>query len=117
MAAGFATLGGARGMTGGPAHLYAIARAPATLVALLTALTPPLTVELAQLFLGESAGLHQRLGTALALPSIMLAVGGAAACRVAQALHRLFHEASSPRKSQRVKWPCFTPPISSGDTA
>jgi transporter family protein len=70
-----ALLTGALGMAGGLAYLYAISRGPASLVAVLTALYPLLTVALAYLFLGETISPRQWLGIALALLSIALIVG------------------------------------------
>jgi transporter family protein len=66
---------GALGVIGGLAYLYAIARGPATLIAVLTALYPLLTVVLAYVFLGEAVSLRQWLGIALALVAIVLIVG------------------------------------------
>lgn len=70
-----ALLTGALGMAGGLAYLYAISRGPATLVAVVTALYPLLTVVLATIFLGESVSLKQWLGIGLGLVSIVLIIG------------------------------------------
>lgn len=70
-----AMLTGALGMAGGLAYLYAISRGPATLVAVVTALYPPLTVVLAATFLGEHVSLRQWLGIGLGLVSIVLIIG------------------------------------------
>lgn len=66
---------GVLGMSGGIAYMYAIARGPAMLVSVLTALYPLLTVVLAWLFMGETVSVRQWLGIALALVSIVLIVG------------------------------------------
>lgn len=74
-AVSLALLTGALGMAGGLAYLYAISRGPATLVAVVTALYPLLTVVLATIFLGESVSLKQWLGIGLGLVSIVLIIG------------------------------------------
>lgn len=69
-----ALLTGALGMAGGLAYLYAISRGPATLVAVVTAMYPLLTVALAYFLLGETVSLRQGLGIALGLIAIALIV-------------------------------------------
>lgn len=70
-----ALLTGVLGISGGLAYMYAISRGPATLIAVLTALYPLLTVALAYFFMNEPVSLRQWLGIALALLSIVLIVG------------------------------------------
>jgi transporter family protein len=70
-----ALLTGVLGMTGGIAYMYAIARGPAMLVSVLTALYPLLTVVLAWAFMGETVSLRQWLGILLALSAMVLLSG------------------------------------------
>lgn len=70
-----ALLTGALGMAGGLAYLYAISRGPASLVVVVTALYPLLTVALAYFFLGEHVSLRQWVGIGLGLVSLALIVG------------------------------------------
>jgi len=74
-AVGLALLTGMLGMTGGIAYMYAIARGPAMLVSVLTALYPLLTVVLAWAFMGEQVGLRQWAGICLALLAMILLAG------------------------------------------
>ncbi len=70
-----ALLTGVLGMAGGLAYLYAIARGPVTLISVLTALYPVLTVLLANLFLDETVSPRQWLGILLGLVAIVLVIG------------------------------------------
>lgn len=70
-----ALLTGVLGIAGGLAYLYAVARGPVTLISVLTALYPVLTVLLANLFLGEAVSPRQWLGILLGLAAIILVIG------------------------------------------
>ncbi|MFN3544683.1 MAG: EamA family transporter [Thiobacillus sp.] len=70
-----AMLTGALGMAGGLAYLFAISRGPASLVAVVTALYPLLTVALAYAFLGETVSVRQWIGIGLGLVSLALIIG------------------------------------------
>ncbi|MCS6786437.1 MAG: DMT family transporter [Thiobacillaceae bacterium] len=74
-AVGLALLTGALGAIGGLAYVWAIARGPASLVAVLTALYPLLTILLALAFLGETLSARQWSGIILALVALALIVG------------------------------------------
>jgi len=73
MALAFAT--GVLGLLGALCFLVAVARGPVSLVTILSALYPALTVCLAVLFLGETITLRQGCGMVLALVSMVLIVG------------------------------------------
>ncbi|MFN3593712.1 MAG: EamA family transporter [Thiobacillaceae bacterium] len=70
-----ALLTGVLGMAGGLAYLYAVARGPVTLISVLTALYPALTVLLANLFLDEAVSPRQWFGILLGLIAIVLVIG------------------------------------------
>ncbi len=73
IALAFAT--GVLGLLGALSFLIAVARGPVSLVTILSALYPALTVCLAVLFLGETITLRQGCGMVLALVSMVLIVG------------------------------------------
>jgi transporter family protein len=66
---------GVLGLLGALSFLVAVARGPVSLVTILSALYPVLTVCLAVLFLGETITLRQGCGMVLALVSMVLIVG------------------------------------------
>ena len=66
---------GMLGLLGALSFLIAVARGPVSLVTILSALYPALTVSLAVLFLGETITLKQACGMLLALVSMALIVG------------------------------------------
>jgi len=70
-----ATATGVLGLLGALSFLIAVARGPVSLVTILSALYPALTVCLAVIFLGETITLRQACGMALALVSMVLIVG------------------------------------------
>jgi transporter family protein len=66
---------GVLGLLGALSFLVAVARGPVSLVTMLSALYPALTVCLAVLFLGETITLRQGCGMVLAVISMVLIVG------------------------------------------
>jgi len=66
---------GMLGLLGALSFLVAVDRGPVSLVTMLSALYPALTVSLAVLFLGETITLRQGCGMFLALVSMALIVG------------------------------------------
>lgn len=70
-----ALLTGLLGVGGGFAYLYAVARGPVGLIAILTALYPILTLLLAFLFLGETVTPRQFAGIILGIIALVLIAG------------------------------------------
>ena len=70
-----ALLTGMLGLLGALCFLVAVNRGPVSLVTMLSALYPVLTVSFAVIFLGESITLRQGCGMLLALVSMILIVG------------------------------------------
>jgi bacterial/archaeal transporter family protein len=70
-----ALLTGFLGLLGALSFLVAVNRGPVSLVTILSALYPVLTVSFAVVFLGETITLRQGCGMALALISMVLIVG------------------------------------------
>lgn len=66
---------GVLGFTGALLFLYAASRGPISLVAVLSALYPVITVLLSVVFLKETLSIQQWLGIALGLVSMMLIAG------------------------------------------
>jgi transporter family protein len=66
---------GVLGLLGALAFLVAVSRGPVSLITMVSALYPVLTVVLAMLFLGESISLRQGIGMALALVAMVLMAG------------------------------------------
>ena len=66
---------GVLGLLGALSFLVAVDRGPVSLVTILSALYPALTVSLAVLFLGETITIKQACGMLLALVSMALIVG------------------------------------------
>ncbi len=71
-AAALAFLTGVLGILGGLAYLYAVQRGPVSLIAVLTALYPLVTVALAYVWFGETLSPRQWLGVWLALLAMAL---------------------------------------------
>lgn len=73
-AAALAFLTGVLGILGGLAYLYAVQRGPVSLIAVLTALYPLVTVALAYVWFDETLSARQWLGVLLALLAMALIV-------------------------------------------
>lgn len=71
-AAALAFLTGVLGILGGLAYLHAVQRGPVSLIAVLTALYPLVTVALAYVWFGETLSPKQWLGVLLAMLAMVL---------------------------------------------